>query len=98
MNRRELIQRVLAGSAVLVLVPSVLQSCTKTSLSPFTFPPGNGTPGPGSNITLDLSLADNSSLNTVGNAKIVQNILIINTSSGFVALSSICTHQACTVG
>jgi cytochrome b6-f complex iron-sulfur subunit len=93
MNRRDLIQRVLVGGAVLVLAPSVLKSCTKDSS---TNPGGNPKP---TKIDLDLSLAENSALNSVGGSLIVQNILVINTGSGnYSALSSICTHQGCTVG
>lgn len=94
MNRRDLIQKVLLGGTVLVLVPSVFKSCSK---DPATDPGGGNKPG--TKINLDLSLADNSSLNTTGGSKIVQNIIVINTGNGnFVALSSVCTHQGCTVG
>ncbi|TAL66442.1 MAG: twin-arginine translocation signal domain-containing protein [Bacteroidetes bacterium] len=90
MTRRDLIQRVLAGGAVLVLAPSVLQSCTKTD-------PGGNVPG--TPIDLDLSLPENAALNTTGGSMIVQNIIIVNTGgASFIALSSICTHQGCTVG
>ena len=93
MNRRDLVQKIVLGGTVLILVPSVLESCTKT---PVTDPGGNP---PGTKINLDLSLVDNSSLNTTGGSKIVQGIIIVNTGSGnFIALSSICTHQRCTVG
>jgi cytochrome b6-f complex iron-sulfur subunit len=89
MNRRELVQKIVLGGTVLIFVPSVIESCTK---APVTDPGG-------SKINLDLSLPDNSSLNTTGGSKIVQNIIVINTgSSNFVALSSICTHMGCTVG
>jgi cytochrome b6-f complex iron-sulfur subunit len=92
MNRRELVQKVVLGSAVLVLVPSVLQSCKKDSA---TNPGGNPQP---TKIDLDLSLSDNSVLNTTGGSKIIQNVLIINAGGGkYVALSSICTHEGCTV-
>jgi len=95
MNRRELIQRVLVGSTVLIVVPSVLQSCSK---DPSTDPGNNPPPAGSGPITIDLTLPVNSALNTVGNSKVVNGILVINTAAGFIALSSICTHQGATVG
>jgi cytochrome b6-f complex iron-sulfur subunit len=93
MNRRELIQRVMVGSTVLLVVPSVLQSCSK---DPSTDPGNN--PPPGGDITIDLSLPANSALNTTGGSKVVSGVLVINLAAGFVALSSLCTHEGCTVG
>jgi cytochrome b6-f complex iron-sulfur subunit len=94
MNRRDVIQKFLMGGSVLVLVPSVLESCSKDSPADNT----SGTPPAGSKIDLDLTLDKYSGLNTAGNSTIVQNILVINVGGSFVALSSICTHQGCTVG
>jgi cytochrome b6-f complex iron-sulfur subunit len=98
MNRRDLIQRVLLGGTVLVLAPSVLNSCTKDTVTdPVNDPVKGGTPG--TKIDLDLSLSENLGLNTTNGSKIVQGIIVINTGGGnFVALSSICTHQGCIVG
>ena len=93
MNRRDLIQRVLIGGTVLVMVPSVLESCTKT---PDSSP--NGVIN-GNKINLDLTLSENSALNSAGGSMIVQNLIVINTGGGnYSALSNICTHQGCTVG
>jgi cytochrome b6-f complex iron-sulfur subunit len=92
MDRRELIQRVLVGGAVLVLAPSVLNSCTKDSS---TNPVGDPNP---TGIDIDLSLPANSSLKNTGGSIIKQGIIIINTGGGkYIALSSVCTHQGCTV-
>jgi cytochrome b6-f complex iron-sulfur subunit len=91
MNRRDLVQKMVFGGTVLLFVPSVLKSCAK---GPITNPDGSV---PGTTINVDLSLADNVPLNTTGGSKLVQSILVINTGSGFIALSSVCTHQGCTV-
>jgi cytochrome b6-f complex iron-sulfur subunit len=61
-----------------------LDSCSKTNLNPVNF-------------TIDLSLPANAALNTVGGYLIQNNVIVRNTSSGFTALSLICTHQGCTV-
>lgn len=100
MNRRDLVQKVLLGGTVLLVVPSVLQSCTKDpAIDPNNSNPTGGIPPvPGTKIDLDLGLAENSSLNTKGSSKIVKGVLIINSGDdNFIALSSICTHQGCTV-
>jgi cytochrome b6-f complex iron-sulfur subunit len=92
MDRRDVIQRVLLGGAALIIMPSALTSCEKkTDPDP--------TPGPGgTNLTVDLTLAQNASLNSTGGSKIIQTLLVVNTGTGFIALSSICTHEGCTVG
>lgn len=95
MDRRDVIQRVLLGGAALIVIPSAFTSCEKK-----TEPDPEPTPGPGptgSKITIDLSLADYSVLNTAGGSKIVQTLLIVNTGTSYVALSSVCTHESCTV-
>jgi len=96
MNRRELIQRVLTGTTFLILSPSILTSCEKSQ----TLEPDKGTvPSTSKDLKIDLSLPENSALNTAGNSKIVQNIIIANTGKNtFIAVSSICTHEGGTVG
>ena len=60
-------------------------------------PVGGGTNS--GNITIDLSNASYSALNTAGGSMIIQGIIIANSGGGsYIALSSVCTHQGCTVG
>ena len=88
MNRRDLIRNIAAGTVTLFVVPSFVTSCEDD--------PEDPNPDPD---TLIIDLADNkySNLTTAGGSHIESSIIIINTGDLFIALSSVCTHQGCTV-
>jgi cytochrome b6-f complex iron-sulfur subunit len=90
MERRDFIKNSLSAG-ILLAIPLLNSSCKKDENSP-----ENGLP-PGGNLTIDLNSTQYSALNTVGGSVIVSGIIVANTSGGFVALSSICTHQGCTI-
>lgn len=96
MNRRDYLQKFMLGGTVLFLAPSVLQSCSKDEDAD----PGEnpGPPAPGKTIDVDLTDPANAALNNPGGSKIIQSILVANTGANFIAVSSICTHEGCTVG
>ena len=89
MNRRELIRNIAAGTATVFIVPSVLTSCQEDQPEPEN-PDAN-------KLTIDLTNFNNSSLTSTGGSKVIENIIIINTGDGFIALSSVCTHSGCQV-
>jgi cytochrome b6-f complex iron-sulfur subunit len=93
MNRRDLVQKIALGGAVLFVVPTVLTSCSKAS----TGDTGQLNP-PGTKINIDLTLPAYAALNTAGGSVIVQSIIVAYTGTSYVALSSVCTHQGGTVG
>ena len=91
MTRRDLIQKVILGGTTLIVMPSVLESCTKVDTTP-----GNHNTNP---LTIDLTDPTYSVLNTAGGSRVVSGIIIANAGSGvFIALDSTCTHLGCTVG
>jgi cytochrome b6-f complex iron-sulfur subunit len=90
MTRRDLIQKVLIGGTTFLVLPPVLSNCSKDE--------DPGVPGSGDKkLTLDLTLPAYSALNNVGGYVIAQSIIVANTSSGYIALNSVCTHEGCTI-
>jgi cytochrome b6-f complex iron-sulfur subunit len=93
MTRRDLLQKVLIGGVIFLVLPPALNSCSKAE------DPGNGgPPPPGNKLTLDLTNPTYAALNTIGGFVVTQGIIVANTSAGYVALDSTCTHMGCTIG
>jgi len=93
MTRRDLIQKVLIGGVTFLVLPPVLNSCSKDENDN-----GGTPPPPGNKLTLDLTNALYAVLNNAGGFVVAQGIIVANTAGGYVALDSTCTHQGCTIG
>ncbi len=94
MKRKEFFTT-LGISAGTVMFAPFLVSCSKGSS--VVDPGTGGTTGGTVDFTLDLSLAANSALMAVGGSLTNNGVVIANTSSGYVALASACTHQGSAV-
>ncbi len=90
MRRKEFFTA-LSVSAGTVMFAPFLVSCSKGSS--VADPGTGGTPGGTVDFTLDLSLPANAALMTVGGSLVNNGIIIANTTSGYVALANLCTHQ-----
>ena len=91
MNRRELIRSVAAGTVTLFVIPAAFTSCEDD------LPDPDDNNNPDNTLTIDLNSEKYSDLGSAGGSVKEGEIIIINTGAGFVALSSICTHQGCVV-
>lgn len=100
MNRMEFLKSLGFRGASLLAVycaASGLSSCVNESMDP-TIPTdtGGGTSGGGTanELSLDLSSATYSKLNTVGNYVIVNSIVIARVSAtAFAAVTQVCSHE-----
>jgi cytochrome b6-f complex iron-sulfur subunit len=93
MKRREALQRIVLAGGIVLIIPSALLSCSEEGGMD---PGGNN----GNNdLVINMDDSHNSALKNAGGFVVVSGIIIANTGGdNYVALSSICTHQACTVG
>jgi cytochrome b6-f complex iron-sulfur subunit len=90
MDRKDFFRKAFIGGSVLIFAPAVFSACTKAS---------DALAIPGGSSTIDLTSSAYSSLKTVGGYAYNGNVIIIRSSAtNYIALSSICTHQGCTVG
>jgi cytochrome b6-f complex iron-sulfur subunit len=93
MKRREALHRIVLGSGTVLLIPAALLSCSEDGAAD---PSGNN----GNNdLTINMDDGAYSHLKNIGGFTVVSGIIVANSDgSNYVALSSICTHQGCTVG
>jgi cytochrome b6-f complex iron-sulfur subunit len=93
MKRREALHSIILAGGTVLLIPSALLSCSEDGIED---PGGNN----GSNdLKINMDESAYATLKNAGGSVVVSGIIIANTGGDtYVALSSICTHQACTVG
>jgi len=92
MNRMEFLKSLgLKGASLFAVycAASGLSSCVNESMDPT-----NPTGGTGNELSLDLTSATYSKLNTVGNYVVVSGIVIARVSaSSFAAVTQVCSHE-----
>lgn len=94
MERKDFIKKCAVGGSILLSAPVLFSSCSDDSedLEPIN------PPGPGNEITIDLTAEAYSDLAVVGGYAYKGDIIIFRSAeSTYVALSKLCTHSSCTV-
>lgn len=95
MKRNEFLAALSISAGTVIFAP-FLESCSKdNSVAPV---PGPGVGGGSLDFTLDLTSAENLSLNSNGGSLLKSGLIVARTATGaFVAVASACTHQQTTI-
>lgn len=88
MKRNEFLTALGVSAGTVIFAP-FLASCSKNSSAL----------GAGGTVdfTLDLTLPANAALKNVGGSLLTKGVIVARTLGGYIALSSVCTHQGGTV-
>ena len=87
MERKEFLKLTLGLCGVTLVPAAIIESCTKQTYAPTNV-----------NFTLDLTATANAALNNPGGSVTQSGVIVIRTGSNtFTALSTVCTHQGCTL-
>ncbi len=88
-NRQEFLKSLGLRGAALLAVYCAGQSLTACSSKSNTTP----TPLPSGGVTVDLTSQSNAALLNVGGYIVTNDIVVANTSKGYVAVTVICSHE-----
>ena len=93
MKRRDALQRIVLASGTVLVIPAALLSCSEEGDMDAGGNNGNN------DLVINMDESAYSGLKNEGGFIVDSGIIIANSDGdNYVALSSICTHQACTVG
>ena len=93
MKRRDALQRIVLAGGTVLFIPPALLSCSEEG--------DVDTGGNNGNNDLKINMDESaySALKNAGGFVVASGVIVANSDgNNYVALSSICTHQACTVG
>ncbi len=95
MKRRDLIRQLVTGSTTIMILPAAITGCSEKEENN----EGNGNGNTPEKLTIDLTNQTYAALNSAGGFYIIgaKEIIVANSGTAFIALSSKCTHDGCSV-